>query len=90
MKSGTPLADEYRENWAERIIGGMIACSCLCRRAREWDEEQADYLQCAGTSGRLNCRRFVRGGFAASVRQRSGRLTPFLPSMCGVHFSERL
>ena len=25
MKSGTPLADDYRQNWAERIIGGMIA-----------------------------------------------------------------
>lgn len=46
MKSGTPLTDEYRENWAERIIGGMvawrrrgesvvIACSCLRRRTRD-------------------------------------------------------
>ena len=46
MKSGTPLADEYRENWAERIIGGMIAwrrrgesvviaCSCIRRRTRD-------------------------------------------------------
>ena len=46
MKSGTPLADEYRENWAERIIGGMIAwrrrgesvgfaCSCIRRRKRD-------------------------------------------------------
>jgi gluconate kinase len=25
MKSGTALTDEYRENWAERIIGGMVA-----------------------------------------------------------------
>jgi carbohydrate kinase (thermoresistant glucokinase family) len=46
MKSGTPLADEYRANWAERLIGGMIAwrrrgesvviaCSCLRRRTRD-------------------------------------------------------
>ena len=46
MKSGTPLADEYRESWAERIIGGMvawrrrgesvvIACSCIRRRTRD-------------------------------------------------------
>jgi gluconokinase len=46
MKSGQPLTDEYRENWAERIIGGMIAyrrlgeaviiaCSCLRRRTRD-------------------------------------------------------
>jgi carbohydrate kinase (thermoresistant glucokinase family) len=46
MKCGTPLTDEYRENWAERIIGGMIAwrrrgesviiaCSCLRRRTRD-------------------------------------------------------
>jgi carbohydrate kinase (thermoresistant glucokinase family) len=46
MKSGTSLTDEYRENWAERIIGGMvawrrsgesvvIACSCLRRRTRD-------------------------------------------------------
>jgi carbohydrate kinase (thermoresistant glucokinase family) len=46
MKSGTPLADDYRESWAERIIGGMIAwrrrgesvviaCSCLRRRTRD-------------------------------------------------------
>jgi len=46
MKSGTALTDEYRENWAERILGGMIAwrrrgesviiaCSCLRRRTRE-------------------------------------------------------
>jgi gluconokinase len=46
MKSGTPLADEYRQNWAERIIGGMvtwrrrgesviIACSCIRRRTRD-------------------------------------------------------
>ncbi len=46
MKSGTPLADEYRENWAERILGGMIAwrrrgesvviaCSCIRRRTRD-------------------------------------------------------
>jgi len=46
MKSGTPLTDEYRENWAERIIGGMIAwrrrgesvviaCSCIRRRTRD-------------------------------------------------------
>jgi len=46
MKSGTPLTDEYRQNWAERIIGGMIAwrrrgesvviaCSCLRRRTRD-------------------------------------------------------
>lgn len=46
MKSGTPLADDYRENWAERIIGGMIAwrrrgesvviaCSCIRRRTRD-------------------------------------------------------
>ena len=46
MKSGTPLADEYRENWAERIIGGMIAwrrrgesviiaCSCIRLRTRD-------------------------------------------------------
>ena len=46
MKSGTALTDEYRENWAERIIGGMIAwrrrgesviiaCSCLRRRTRD-------------------------------------------------------
>ena len=46
MKDGTPLADEYRQNWAERIIGGMIAwrrrgesvviaCSCIRRRTRD-------------------------------------------------------
>ena len=46
MKSGTPLADDYRESWAERIIGGMIAwrrrgesvviaCSCIRRRTRD-------------------------------------------------------
>ncbi len=46
MKRGTPLADEYRESWAERIIGGMIAwrrrgesvviaCSCIRRRTRD-------------------------------------------------------
>ena len=46
MKRGTALTDEYRENWAERIIGGMIAwrrrgesvviaCSCLRRRTRD-------------------------------------------------------
>jgi gluconokinase len=46
MKSGTPLTDDYREHWAERIIGGMIAwrrrgesvviaCSCLRRRTRD-------------------------------------------------------
>jgi len=46
MKSGTPLADDYRQNWAERIIGGMIAwrrrgesvviaCSCIRRRTRD-------------------------------------------------------
>ncbi len=46
MKSGIPLADEYRESWAERIIGGMvawrrrgesviIACSCIRRRTRD-------------------------------------------------------
>lgn len=46
MKSGTPLADEYRQNWAERLLGGMIAwrrrgesvviaCSCLRRRTRD-------------------------------------------------------
>ena len=46
MKSGTPLTDEYRQNWAERLIGGMIAwrrrgesvviaCSCLRRRTRD-------------------------------------------------------
>lgn len=46
MKNGTPLSDDYRENWAERIIGGMvawrrrgdsvvIACSCLRRRTRD-------------------------------------------------------
>jgi carbohydrate kinase (thermoresistant glucokinase family) len=46
MKSGTALTDDYRENWAERIIGGMIswrrrgesvviACSCLRRRTRD-------------------------------------------------------
>lgn len=46
MKNGTPLTDEYRENWAERIIGGMIAwrrrgesvviaCSCIRRRTRD-------------------------------------------------------
>jgi carbohydrate kinase (thermoresistant glucokinase family) len=46
MKSGTPLSDEYREHWAERIIGGMvawrrrgesvvIACSCIRRRTRD-------------------------------------------------------
>jgi len=46
MKSGTALTDEYRENWAERLIGGMIAwrrrgdsviiaCSCLRRRTRD-------------------------------------------------------
>ena len=46
MKGGTALTDEYRENWAERIIGGMIAwrrhggsvviaCSCLRRRTRD-------------------------------------------------------
>jgi carbohydrate kinase (thermoresistant glucokinase family) len=46
MKSGTALTDEYRVNWAERIIGGMIAwrrrgesviiaCSCLRRRTRD-------------------------------------------------------
>lgn len=46
MKSGRPLTDEYRESWAERIIGGMIAwrrrhesvviaCSCLRRRTRD-------------------------------------------------------
>jgi carbohydrate kinase (thermoresistant glucokinase family) len=46
MKSGTALTDEYRENWAERIIGGMIAwrrrgesviiaCSCLRRHTRD-------------------------------------------------------
>jgi len=46
MKSGRPLSDDYRQNWAERIIGGMvawrrrgesvtIACSCLRRRTRD-------------------------------------------------------
>jgi len=46
MKSGTPLSDDYRQNWAERMIGGMIAwrrrgesvviaCSCLRRRTRD-------------------------------------------------------
>lgn len=46
MKGGIALTDEYRENWAERIIGGMIAgrrrgesvviaCSCLRRRTRD-------------------------------------------------------
>src|SRR4051794_39350936 len=46
MKSGTALTDEYRESWAERMIGGMIAwrrrgesvviaCSCLRRRTRD-------------------------------------------------------
>src|SRR4051794_644153 len=46
MKNATALSDEYRENWAERIIGGMIAwrrrgesvviaCSCLRRRTRD-------------------------------------------------------
>lgn len=46
MKSGTPLADEYRQNWAERLLGGMIAwrrrgesvviaCSCIRRRTRD-------------------------------------------------------
>ena len=46
MKSGTPLSDDYRENWAERILGGMIAwrrrgesvviaCSCIRRRTRD-------------------------------------------------------
>ena len=46
MKSGTPLTDDYRQNWAERIIGGMIAwrrrgesvviaCSCIRRRTRD-------------------------------------------------------
>jgi carbohydrate kinase (thermoresistant glucokinase family) len=46
MKSGTPLVDQYRRDWAERIIGGMIAwrrrgesvviaCSCLRRRTRD-------------------------------------------------------
>src|SRR5256885_16891318 len=25
MKGGTPLTDEYRQDWAERIIGGVIA-----------------------------------------------------------------
>jgi carbohydrate kinase (thermoresistant glucokinase family) len=46
MKSGTPLTDEYRQNWAERILGGMIAwrrrgesviiaCSCIRRRTRD-------------------------------------------------------
>src|SRR4051812_14631655 len=46
MQSGTALTDEYREDWAERIIGGMvawrrrgesvvIACSCLRRRTRD-------------------------------------------------------
>lgn len=46
MKSGTPLADDYRDRWAERIIGGMIAwrrrgesvviaCSCLRRQTRD-------------------------------------------------------
>src|SRR5260221_1396732 len=46
MKSGMALTDEYRENWAERIIGGMvawrrrgesvvIACSCLRLRTRD-------------------------------------------------------
>ena len=46
MKSGTPLTDDYRQHWAERIIGGMvawrrrgesvvIACSCIRRRTRD-------------------------------------------------------
>jgi len=46
MESGTPLSDDYRQHWAERIIGGMvawrrrgesvtIACSCLRRRTRD-------------------------------------------------------
>ncbi len=46
MKSGTPLTDDYRQNWAERILGGMIAwrrrgesvviaCSCIRRRTRD-------------------------------------------------------
>jgi carbohydrate kinase (thermoresistant glucokinase family) len=46
MKSGTALSDDYRQNWAERIIGGMIAwrrrgesviiaCSCLRLRTRD-------------------------------------------------------
>jgi gluconokinase len=46
MRNGVALADEYRDDWAERIIGGMIAargrgesvviaCSCLRRRTRE-------------------------------------------------------
>jgi carbohydrate kinase (thermoresistant glucokinase family) len=46
MKSGMALTDDYREHWAERIIGGMIAwrrrgesvviaCSCLRRRTRD-------------------------------------------------------
>lgn len=46
MKSGVPLSDAYRQNWAERIIGGMIAwrrrgesviiaCSCLRLRTRD-------------------------------------------------------
>ncbi len=46
MKSGTPLTDDYRQNWAERLLGGMIAwrrrgesvviaCSCIRRRTRD-------------------------------------------------------
>lgn len=46
MSSGIALTDDYREEWAERIIGGMIAsrrrgenvviaCSCLRRRTRD-------------------------------------------------------
>ncbi len=46
MKDGRPVTDDYRESWAERIIGGMIAwrrrgesvviaCSCLRRHTRD-------------------------------------------------------
>ena len=91
MKSGTPLTDEYRENWAERIIGGMIAwrrrgesvviaCSCIRRRTRDRFRTYVNEARIVGGQVAIAWLDVSQEVLASRLLQREAEHTHFFPA----------
>jgi carbohydrate kinase (thermoresistant glucokinase family) len=91
MKSGQPLTDEYRENWAERIIGGMIAyrrlgesviiaCSCLRRRTRDRFRTYVNEARIVGGRTVIAWLDVAPGVLKARLERRDAGGTHFFPA----------
>ncbi len=91
MKGGVPLTDEYRENWAERILGGMIelrrrgesvviACSCIRRRTRDRFRKYVNEARIVGGQVAIAWLEVSKAMLEARLLHREEEHTHFFPA----------